>query len=116
MTLSAEQIFKSDDQGQLEKVECPEWGGSVFVRVMDGTSRDRWELKTSKAIEDTNSANVRASLVCFTACDESGKRIFTDNQIAQVGKKSAIVLDRIFAVAKRLNKLDDTDIEELEKN
>ena len=116
MILSAEQILKSDDLGDLEKVECPEWGGSIYVKIMDGASRDRWELMTSKAMNAPNTANVRASLVAATACDKEGKRIFTNNQIALIGNKSAIALDRIYAVAKRINKLEDDDIEELEKN
>ncbi len=49
-------------------------------------------------------------------CDESGTRLFKDKQIGELGEKSSIALDRIFAVAKRINKLADSDLDELEKN
>jgi hypothetical protein len=114
--LTAEQILKANDLGKLEAVNVPEWGGQVFVKIMDGASRDRWELLTSKALSSPNTANVRASLVVACACDETGKRIFTDNQTASIGLKSSIALDRIYEVAKRINKLEDGDIEELEGN
>lgn len=118
MSLSAEQILKADDLGDLKVVKVPEWGGEVHVKIMDGQSRDRWELMTAKALEKpgANGVNVRASLVVACACDEKGKRLFTDNQVALLGKKSATALDRIYDVAKRINRLEDTDIQELEGN
>jgi len=116
MTLTAEQILKADDIGKLEKIDIPEWGGEIYIKVMNGASRDRWELLVSKAFDSPNTANVRASLVVATACDEKGKLLFTPNQVAVMGNKSAIPLDRIYAAAKRINKLEEKDIEELEKN
>jgi hypothetical protein len=116
MSLTGEQILKADDVGKLEKVEVPEWGGEVYVKVMNGQSRDRWELSTSKAIESPGTANIRASLVAACACDENGKRLFSDGQVAAIGQKSAIALDRVYEVAKDINQLEDKDIEELEKN
>jgi hypothetical protein len=114
--LTAEKILKAQDLSELEKVDVPEWGDFVYVRKMNGMERDRWELMTSKAVEKPMGANVRASLCAMTICDEKGKRLFTDNQMSALGAKSAIALDRIFAVSKDLNKLNDDDIEELEKN
>ncbi len=114
--LSAEQILKSDDTPAVEKVDVPEWDGYVFVKVMSGASRDRWELSTSRALEKPGTANVRASLCVATVCDENGNRLFTDNQVANLGEKSSAALDRVYAVAQRLNKLSSSDIEELEKN
>ncbi len=55
-------------------------------------------------------------LVAMCACDETGKRIFTDNQAANLGNKSAVALNRVFEVAQRINRLTDDDIKELEGN
>lgn len=114
--LSAEQILKADDLAELEKIKVPEWDGFVYVRKMNGLERDRWELIASKAVDKPSQANIRASLCAMTICDEKGKRLFTDNQMSALGAKSGTALDRIFAVAKDLNKLSDEDVEELEKN
>ena len=116
MSLTGEQILKADDVGEIVEVDVPEWGGTVCVKVMDGAGRDRWELQTTKALESPATANVRAGLVAACACDDKGKRLFTDNQAAALGKKSATALDRVYDVAKQINKLEDGDIEELEKN
>lgn len=114
--LTAEQILKATDFGEPKKVNVPEWGGEVFVKQMNGVERDRWELIASKAVENPGKANIRATLCVMTLCTEKGKRLFSDGQIAALGQKSAIALDRVFEVAKDFNKLTDDDIEELEKN
>lgn len=114
--LSAEQIFKADDTGELVKVDVPEWGGSVYVGILSGTDRDRWELNAADSIDKKSTANIRALLCVYAIRDDKNKRIFTDNQAAQLGQKSGIALDRVFAVAKRVNKISDDDIEEIEKN
>jgi hypothetical protein len=114
--LTAEKILKTEDISQPQKVHIPEWGGDVYVRVMTGVERDRWELSAQSSIDKPATANVRASLCAVTICDEKGKRLFTDNQAAALGAKSAVALNRVYEVSKRINRLTDEDIEELEKN
>jgi hypothetical protein len=114
--LSAEQILKANDQADIKKIDVPEWGGFVYVRIMSGKERDRWELLVSKSVDKPQTANIRASLCAMTICDEKGKRVFTDNQIESLGAKSSTALDRVFSVSKTINRLSDDDLEELEKN
>ncbi len=114
--LNAESILKADDTGKPERVDVPEWGGYVHVRVMSGVERDRWEHTASKGMAKVSLLNLRASLVAYTACDESGKRLFTDNQASNLGIKSAVALDRVFDVAQRVNCLTENDIKEIEGN
>ncbi len=114
--INAEQILLSTDTQELEKVLVPEWDGHVFVRIMSGSERDRWELSQMDLIKSPGAVNIRAGLCIMTVCDEKGERLFDDSQAVALGKKSAVALDRIFDVARRVNKLTDGDIEELEKN
>jgi hypothetical protein len=39
----------------------------------------------------------------LTLCDATGNRLFEDAEITALGRKSALALDRVFAVAQRLN-------------
>ena len=112
--LTKEQILRADDLSR-EKVEIPEWGGVVFVRTLSGTERDAWELRLS-SIREKGVGDIRASLAVACVVDESGKRLFADSDIAELGKKSWKPLDRIFDVAMRLNKMREEDVEELAKN
>lgn len=99
--LTKEAILSADDLPR-ERVNVPEWGGDVFVRTMTGTDRDAFEASLI-GNKDGRMENVRARLVSLTLCNEIGTRIFGDDDIAALGTKSAKALDRVFAVAQRLN-------------
>lgn len=98
--LTRDQILMCDDLPR-ETVQVPEWGGDVQVRTMTGTDRDAFEA--SLIGKEGRLENVRARLVSLTLCDEGGVRLFTDDDITALGHKSAKALDRVFAVAQRLN-------------
>ena len=102
--LSASQIISADD-AKIEAIEVPEWGGTVYVKTLRGTDRDAFEtsLIAREGERDGRMENVRARLVALTLCDEAGARLFEDGEIAALGRKSARALDRVFAVAQRLN-------------
>lgn len=114
MTLTADQILGASDS-RTETVSVPEWGGDVKVRTLTGRERDSFEasIVSGKAV---NMVNVRAKLVARTLCDDAGKRLFTDAQIEILGDRSARALDRVFAVAQRINGLSQQDVDELAKN
>jgi hypothetical protein len=117
--LTTDQILKVDDL-KSEIVEVPEWGGSVKIRTMTGTERDRFESSVSNDSRGKNKRinleNIRARLVALAMVDDDGERLFRDDQVKELGKKSAAALDRVFAVAQRLNGLSGTDVEELSGN
>src|SRR4051812_3187961 len=110
--LSRDAILGADDL-KRETVPVPEWGGTVCVRTMTGAERDDYEAETYRmrgASADNNLANLRARLCVRTICDESGQRLFTDQDIDALGKKSAAALDRCVEVALRLSKITAEDV------
>jgi len=116
--LNKDQIFSVQDL-LIEEVEVPEWGGTVFVRGMTGTERDSFEssvVDIRGSSQKVNMINLRAKLVSLSVCDEQGNRIFNDSDVIELGKKSAIALQRIFDVAQRLSGLSKEEMKTLEKN
>ena len=109
--LSLETILAAKDQ-TIEKLAIPEWGGHVFVRNMSALERDKYE----QAHLTKKLANYRATIAACSVCDEEGKLLFSSANIAELAKKSAKPLDRIFEVSMRLSGISEKDIEELEKN
>jgi hypothetical protein len=106
-----DQILTVDDR-KIVPIEIPEWGLTCFVRVMEGSERDRWE-----EIQITQKwTDVRARLSVATLCDEQGELLFSEADMPLLAKKSGPALDRIFAVALRINRLTTEDIAELKKN
>lgn len=116
--LSREDILGASDL-QYEDVEVPEWGGTVRLRGLTGSERDEFEAgivrRRGRDVE-ANLQNIRAKLVSLAAVDEDGKRLFSEADVAALGRKSARALDRLFSVAQRLSGLTDNDVEELAKN
>ena len=76
-------------------IEVPEWGGSVGVKVISGTARDKFEsFYTEKKMD-----NFRVRFLAEALCDEQGEKLFTDADVEELGKKSSIVINRLFAAA-----------------
>lgn len=88
----------------------------VYVRVMGGTERDRFDAALARAMENHESPNWRALLVCMSACDSHGERLFNDSDLPAIGNLACTWLDPVFAAAQRVNGLTKASVEELEKN
>ncbi len=116
--LTREDILAVEDIGR-ELVAIPEWGGEVWVYGMTAAERDHLEknlVQTKGKDVQTNLENVRAKIAAISIRNEEGKRIFNESDIHELGRKSALALDRIFNVAQRLSGISQEDVEELSKN
>ena len=112
--LSRDAILECDDLPR-EAILVPEWGGEVWVRTLTGTERDAFEQSVIVGT-DKNLANIRARFAVLTVCDDEGRRLFDDSDAAALGAKSAAALDRVFAVAQRLNGFSSDDVDDLAGN
>jgi hypothetical protein len=111
--LSKAAILAAQDKKMID-VEVPEWNGSVKIRVMTGTERDRFE---SEFVSGNKSVDmVRAKLVAKCLCDDEGNRLFAEADIPQLGEKSAAVLDKLFTICMKHNRFTKDDVEELAGN
>ena len=115
MLLSRDMILAKDDLTREELV-IPEWGGSVYVRVMTGTERD--ELESRQMLTDGQPANerlknLRALLAVLTTCDEQGAALFVMDDLGSLSNKSATAIDKIFEVSLRLNRLQADEVEKM---
>lgn len=116
MLLTGDAIRNASDI-RKELVPVPEWGGEVYVRTMRAGERDRFESDwEQRKRTGTVHENLRARVAVVCCCDEHGNRLFTDDDVSMLSEKSCAALDRIFAVAIRLNHLTNDAIAELEKN
>lgn len=112
--LSREAILNSADL-KTETVQVPEWGGEVIISTMTGAARDAWEQSLIKG-KETVLDNVRARLVAACVVDEKGARLFSEKDAELLGKKSASALERCVKVAQRLNRLTETELQDMTKN
>lgn len=110
----------------VKEVKVPEWGGiTLYVRAMNAQERDsfmfsKWKNKENKDVDKIETQdilnNITASTLARVICSdrEGTKRVFTDEDIVELGKKSATALDRIHTAFKVIN--DILEEEDLEKN
>lgn len=114
-------IAQADDR-PFEDLDVPEWAVKVRVQGLSGTERDRFE---ARIVEIRNSGrdvqakldNFRSKLLVLCLRDpETGERIFTDNDVSILGRKSGLVVQRLFKVAQRLSGMDEGAIERAEGN
>lgn len=115
VSLTRDDILKAKDV-KIEKLHIPGWGGDVYVKGMTGAERDKFEsgiIQMRGKEQSLNLQNVRAKLCVLTICDADGNRLFTDGEVALLAEKSAVELQKIFAVAQRLSGISQEDVEEL---
>lgn len=115
LMLTKDQILNADDI-QTKVIDVPEWGGEVTIKSMSGFYRDRFENSLVGKNGGANMQNVRAKLVAASIVDDKGDVMFSEKDITKLGSKSGDALDRVFAVAKSINKITDDEVKELAKN
>jgi hypothetical protein len=100
-------------------------GFGVHVKEMSAEMKNDYEAslldkkKDSKGVTSYTGSlkNVLAKLVVYTACDEKGKLIFKPEEAATISQNMlASTMDIIGKAAKKLNKLEEEDKEDIVKN
>lgn len=115
MVMDRDAILKADDLVS-EVVDIPEWNGKVRVRSLTGQERDAYEQSITRRrgmTVELNLVNARAKLIALTVVDDEGVRVFSDEDVIELGKKNATALNRVFEVAQRLSGLTEEDVKDL---
>lgn len=94
------------------RVEVPGFDGEIYVRALTVGERDAyenlWLTRGQGGVKD-----FRSQLLCRVLCDESGSRIYTDADVAEVASLDGAMLSRVFDIAAAHNKLTEKDVREL---
>lgn len=118
--LDRQQMFRLARQPRrTERVSIPEWGGAVLVQQMTALERGRYEAyfrsKSGEAHLD-RLARARHKLIVMTVVDESGTRLFTDDDMPAMDCWPASVAERLSQAAQQLSGVSDEDLGELAGN
>lgn len=95
-----------------KELEVPEWSGSVFVSVL--TTAAHRDMSASRNGEDNITATAR--LMVASVVDAEGKPILTPEDIPALMEKSGLAYKRVLEAVLKINKLDEDDVADLEKN
>jgi hypothetical protein len=116
--LSKKQILAAPDI-KSELVDVPEWGGEVKVCGLSGAQRGELEASILEIKDQSQTVRLQSLKVrmCSLAIrDEDNRRMFDDDEIGDLGAKSAQAIERIYSVAARLSGMDKSEVEKLAKN
>lgn len=109
MTLSREQILASRRDRQPVRLEVPEWGGDVYVRVL--SAADQMALS-----DGTEAKDIPIRVILHCVVDETGERILADNDAAELAKEDFPVIMRVFGFVAKQNGLSTKELEEAMEN
>lgn len=129
MPLGRDQILTANDL-EVREVHVPEWADAatgddiVLVKALTGEERQAFQLSLVQfrplpnGQQETrpNLGNMAAKLVARAVVDEQGNRVFKDQDVAALGRKSGAALERVFEVAQEMSGLSDQDIEAAVEN
>ncbi|MFM0210448.1 hypothetical protein PQQ96_23885 [Paraburkholderia sediminicola] len=101
---------------KTESVDVPEWGDGVTILVseMSGLARDAFYAKKEGGKVPISQS--QADLLLATVVDETGALVLDESDVASLQAQGTAVLDRVVAVAVRLNGMQPAAVEDAVKN
>jgi hypothetical protein len=109
VTLTREQILASRGDRKPIRLEVPEWGGDVFVRVLSAAD----QMVLSDGVEPNEMA-LKVIVHCLVT--EAGDRIFGDDDVQELAKEDFPVIMRVFGFVAKQNGLSTKELEEAMEN
>lgn len=85
----------------------------LYVRVITVGERDAWEISGLNSNNGKVPQDFRSRYLAMTLCDQTGKRLFGDDEWPQIAAMDSGMVSSLFDVAAKHNKLSEADITEL---
>ena len=98
-----------------ETVSVPEWGGDVKVTALSAKAMEAFQA----SIRDPDgnlTSNIREKFLVVVMIDDKGNRLFEDEDYLLLAEKNPAVMDKVFAVAQRLNGIGEEAKAKIAKN
>lgn len=127
MSLSREDILNAPDL-ERRTIEVPEWDGEIILQELNCANRELLESKFIRIKAEAETRNeitpdgvgayqgLRALGLSMSICDESGKLLFTPDDIGQLGSKNYEVLDRLFEAVMDMSGMGVDAVDGAKKN
>jgi len=102
MFLTKQQITEAQDRKFVE-VEVPEWGGTVRLASLNADDAVEQEALVRKSKEGVPAVNPLTTLLAASIVDSEGNRLFSQSELAALGKRSPRILARLVTAVQKLN-------------
>lgn len=116
MSMDREQIFRTSKKLPTMPVTVKDWGGKFLINTLSGHERNEYELVVA-ANRDKNNVlikmdGIQASLVILSLLNLDGTHVFKTGDVKKVEELSGAVLDYLFDVSTKFNKLTEEAVDE----
>lgn len=109
-------IQNADDRAHLD-LTIPAWGGTVRLRVLSGAEYEEFAQlcrQRAAAGDGFDIRGIRVRLIALCIVDEAGNRVFHDEDgVAELNTKSTATLEILWDECRKLNRMNDEDVEEM---
>ena len=112
--LTADAIRNARDF-KIDCVDVPAWGGSVYVRSIPLRDLKVFYDASGAAAEGTFGPDEMVRVVAICLCDESGVRLFSDDQVSELAEKDPDAIRVVFDAAVKIIGLSRSGIEDEKK-
>ena len=121
MTYATRDMLLKPVERPSEVVELPELGEGVSVCVAGMTAKERSDFDTQFTSRKGEPmlkrvAEGRERLVVACCRNEDGSKLFTTDDVVQLGKQSVVIIERIVKAAQRVSGIGEDDLEATAKN
>jgi hypothetical protein len=121
VTYATREMLLKPIERPSEIVELPELGEGVSVLVTGMTAKERSDFDTqftSRKGEPMPKrvAEGRERLVVACCRNEASEKLFTTDDVVQLGKQSVVLIERIVKAAQRVSGIGENDLEDAAKN
>lgn len=117
-------IFELESDDVCEQVVTN--GKVCFIRYLSALERDRFEEQWQSYRDKSSLAGIRAFMIAFCLCDETGKPEFDSGKnpaasaefveaVNRIAKIKSVYLQPLFSKAMELNGFSGEEVDELEK-
>lgn len=128
--LTRDEILNAQDI-QTQNVECPEWGGTVCIKMLTAGEADTWRKSMLKKTETRGSGgkmvtdyifdseaatNNEILLITLAVVDDKGAALFTAADVEKLLRKSIAPLKRLARAITEQSKLTAEAVEDAIKN
>ena len=106
MNLTREQILAARSQRKPIPLEVPEWGGTVYIKILSAGDQVALFSNGHKDVE------IPIFLVAATLVSEDGERLFTDEDVPLLLEEEFPIIMRVYREAARHNGISTEELDE----
>lgn len=108
-----EQLKAAASLRKPKKVQVDGISLDIYICTMTVGDRDSWELACLESSSGKVPRDFRSKFLARTLCDADGKRLWADDEWAEIAALDSGIIAALFDASSKHNKVSEADVVEL---